>query len=127
MKNDYSQGTRPERTLSDGEKIRLARRFRRWAVVTDVCAVLFPLLVLTMFLLFRASVRTPPALDAILAAGILLSLAGELAGTVMAFRRCPFCGRPLSGLDWKAGPFKWRLFRCPDCGFEPYWERRQSR
>lgn len=108
MKTGRPQGPRLDRRLSGGEKTRLARRFRRWAAVTDVCAVLFPLLVLTVFLLFRTSVRTPLALDAVLAAGILLSLAGELVGTAMAFRRCPFCEKPLGGLDWRAGPFRRR-------------------
>jgi hypothetical protein len=50
------------------------------------------------------------------------SVAGILAGTVLAFRRCPFCGRYFRGWDWTVGPFKWRLFHCPDCDFMPYWD-----
>lgn len=123
MKVFYPQDPRSDMEMSDAEKARRARNFRRWALVTDVCTVLLVVSGLTLGLLYRSSLRTPLALTALLAVVFLLSLAGILAGTVLAFRRCPFCGRYFRGWDWTVGPFKWRLFHCPDCDFTPYWDQ----
>lgn len=123
MKVFYPQGPRPDMEMSDGEKARRARKFRREALLTDVCTVLLVLSGLTLVFLYRSSLRTPLALAAVLATVFVLSLAGILVGTVLAFRRCPFCGRAFRGWDWTAGPFQWRLFHCPDCDFTPYWDK----
>lgn len=122
----YPQGPRPDMEMPGEEKARRARTFRGWALLTDVCTVLLVISGLTLVLLYRSSLRTPLALAALLAIVFLLSLAGILAGTVLAFRRCPFCGRHFRGWDWTAGPFKWRLFHCPDCDFTPYWDKENS-
>lgn len=123
MKVFYPQGPRPNMEMSDEEKARRARNFRGWALLTDVCTVLLVVSGLTLVLLYRSSLGTPLALAALLAIVFLLSLAGILAGTALAFRRCPFCGRYFRGWDWTVGPFKWRLFRCPDCDFTPHWDQ----
>ena len=123
MKIFYPEGPRPDLEMSGAEKARRAQRFRRWALLTDVCTVLLVVLGAALVLLFRSSLWMPLALTAILAIAFLLSLAGILAGTILAFRRCPFCGRYFRGWDWTAGPFRWRLFHCPDCDFTPYWDR----
>ena len=123
MKVFYPDGPRPDMEMSDGEKARRVRRFRGWALLTDICTILLVLLGLTLVLLYRSSLRVPLALTAVLAAGFLLSLLGIWAGTALAFRRCPFCGRHFRGWDWTVGPLKWRLFHCPDCDFTPFWDR----
>ena len=84
-------------------------------------------LVLALVLLWRFSVRLPDPLLFTLLAAIPLSMAGVLLGELLVFRRCPFCGRLLLRRDWAAGVFRWRIFHCPDCDFEPDWERRQGR
>ena len=87
MKVFYPQDPRSDMEMSDAEKARRARNFRRWALVTDVCTVLLVVSGLTLGLLYRSSLRTPLALTALLAMAFVLSLAGILAGTVLAFRR----------------------------------------
>ena len=122
-----SQAPRPDVNLSEEEKARIARRFRRGAILADAASVLFFGLVLALVLLWRFSVRLPDPLLFTLLAAIPLSMAGVLLGELLVFRRCPFCGRLLLRRDWAAGVFRWRIFHCPDCDFEPDWERRQGR
>lgn len=127
MKAGCPQESHPDLNLSDAEKARLARRFRRGALWADAASALFFGLVLALILLWRFSVRPPDPLLYTLLAAILLSMAGVLLGELLVFRRCPFCGRLLLRRDWAAGVFRWRIFHCPDCDFEPYWELRQNR
>ena len=127
MKAGWPQEPRPDVNLSEEEKARIARRCRRGAVLADAASVLFFGLVLTLVLLWRFSVRLPDPLLFTLLAAIPLSMAGVLLGELLVFRRCPFCGRLLLRRDWAAGVFRWRMFHCPDCDFEPDWERRQGR
>ena len=72
----------------------------------------------------RSPADAPPWLSSGLIGASLLGMAGMLAGEILAFRRCPFCGRKLSARDWTIRPFVWRAFRCPDCDFVPHWGRR---
>ncbi len=123
MNAAYSGGPRPDMELSGEEKARRVRRFRRGAVLADIAATLFFALVLTLVLISRFSVRLPDPLLFLLLAAILLSMTGCLLGEMLVFRRCPFCGRLLLRQDWAAGVFRWRIFRCPDCDFTPYWDQ----
>ena len=126
MKIFYPDGPRPDMDMSDEEKARRARRFRRRAVLTDVCLVLAVAAALLLAYLYRSSANMPPPLFFTLTAAFSLSLLGMLAGEILAFRRCPFCGKKLSGRDWTVRPFLWRFFHCPECDFEPYWDRQHS-
>lgn len=120
---DDPKGGCPNAGLSDAEKTRITRRFRRRAVLADTASALFFALVLTLILLYRFSVRLPDPLLFLLLAAIALSMVGVLLGELLVFRRCPFCGKLLLRRDWAAGVFRWRLFRCPDCGFTPHWDK----
>ncbi len=123
MKVFYPQGPRPDMEMSDGEKARRARKFRRGAILADIADALFFLLVAALILIYYFSVRLPDVLLFALLAAIVLSMAGGLAGELAVFRRCPFCGRLLLRRDWAAGAFRWRIFHCPDCDFTPYWDK----
>lgn len=123
MKVFYPQGPRPDMEMPGEEKARRARTFRRRAALADLFAVLFAVLVLILAFLGLNAVGLPDPLLFALLAAILLSMAGSLWGELAVFRRCPFCGRLLLRRDWAAGVFRWRLFRCPDCDFTPFWDR----
>ena len=118
MKIFYPDGPRPDLSMSLEEKARRARRFRRTAALADAC------LLLLLAYVGRSPADAPPWLSSGLIGASLLGMAGMLAGEILAFRRCPFCGRKLSARDWTIRPFVWRAFRCPDCDFVPHWGRR---
>ena len=127
MKIFYPDGPRPDLSMSLEEKARRARRFRRRAVLADVSLLLAVAAGLLLAYLYRASVRVPAPVFFALAAAFVVFLLGMLAGEILAFRRCPFCGKKFSGLDWTVRPFLWRTFHCPDCDFEPDWDKRFCR
>ncbi len=122
----YPDGPRPDMSMSGGGKARRARSFRKKAVLVDVCLVLAVAAALLLAYLYRSSANVPPGLFFTLTAAFLLSLLGMLAGEILAFRRCPFCGKKFSGRDWSVRPFFWRAFRCPECDFEPFWDKSHS-
>ena len=123
----YPEGPRPDMGMSEEEKARRARSFRRRAALSEVCIVLAVVLALVLAYLERACVNVPLSLLPVLAAVFLLLLLGVVTGEMLAFRRCPFCGKRYGRLSWTMCPFLWRLFRCPECDFEPYWDRLHSR
>ena len=75
MKAGWPQEPRPDVNLSEEEKARIARRFRRGAILADAASVLFFGLVLALVLLWRFSVRLPDPLLFTLLAAIPLSMA----------------------------------------------------
>ena len=109
-----------QRELPPEEKARITRIFRRRAVCTDVCLVLGA--VLAVFAL--TSPDAPLAGPALFA--VLPLLAGTLAGVFMTYGCCPFCGRRPRKWDWAWTPILWRFFRCPDCDFTPYWDKKHG-
>ena len=123
----YPEGPRPDMGMSDEEKARRARSFRGKAALSETCIILAVVLALALACLERASVSVPLSLLAVLAAVFLLLLLGVVAGEMLAFRRCPFCGKRYGRWNWTMCPFLWRFFRCPECGFEPYWDRQHGR
>lgn len=125
MKIFYPEGPRPDMSMSDEEKARRARGFRRSALFVDVCAALELVLAVVLVALFQSSVSLPLWLVFTLAAGLVLVLAAMSAGMGLAFRRCPFCGGVIRGcrFNFRIGPWRWRFFKCPDCDFTPYWDR----
>lgn len=123
MRNDHPDAPRPEReggALSREEKARIARIFRRRAVFTDVCLVL-ALACGVFAMTARSSPLAGPALFA-----VVPLLAGALLGVFFTYGCCPFCGRRPRRWDWAWTPFLWRFYRCPDCGFTPYWDKRHG-
>lgn len=112
--------------MSAGEKALRARSFRKKAALADVCELLALAAALLLVFFYRASAPLPLGLFFALGTAFALSLAGMLAGEILAFRRCPFCGKRFSGLNWTLRPFLWRSFRCSGCDFEPYWDQRQN-
>ena len=124
MKIFYPDGPRPDMDMSDEEKARRARRFRRTAALADACLLLALAAAALLAYVGRSPADAPPWLSSGLIGASLLGMAGMLAGEILAFRRCPFCGRKLSARDWTIRPFVWRAFRCPDCDFVPHWGRR---
>lgn len=124
MKIFYPDGPRPDLSMSLEEKARRARRFRRTAALADACLLLALAAAALLAYVGRSPADAPPWLSSGLIGASLLGMAGMLAGEILAFRRCPFCGRKLSARDWTIRPFVWRAFRCPDCDFVPHWGRR---
>ena len=47
--------------------------------------------------------------------------------SALTYHRCPCCGnrtiRGSLGEDRNLGPFVWRMYECPVCGFSPDWSR----
>ena len=109
MKNDPSGAP----GLSPEEKARIARIFRRRAVLTDICLVV-ALACGAFALTARTSPLAGPALFA-----VMPLLAGTLAGVFLTSGCCPVCGRRPHKWDWAWTPILWRFFRCPECGFTP--------
>lgn len=126
MKIFYPDGPRPDMRMRDEEKARRARSFRKKAVLSEACIVLAAALALVLAHLERACVNVPLSLLAVFAAVFLLLLLGVVAGEILAFRRCPFCGKRYGRLNWAMCPFLWRFFHCPECDFEPYWDRQHG-
>ena len=124
MKIFYPDGPRPDLSMSLEEKARRARRFRRTAALAGACLLLALAAAALLAYVGRSPADAPPWLSSGLIGASLLGMAGMLAGEILAFRRCPFCGRKLSARDWTIRPFVWRAFRCPDCDFVPHWGRR---
>ena len=124
MKVFYPQAPRPDMEMPGEEKARRARRFRRTAALADACLLLALAAAALLAYVGRSPADAPPWLSSGLIGASLLGMAGMLAGEILAFRRCPFCGRKLSARDWTIRPFVWRAFRCPDCDFVPHWGRR---
>lgn len=112
MKNRHPDLPRPEGP-SPEERARIARIFRRRAVMTDVCLVLG--IACGVFAL--TSPDSPLAGPALFA--VLILLAGVLAGVFLTYGCCPVCGRRPRKWDWAWTPLLWRFFRCPECGFTP--------
>ena len=83
MKARWPQAPRPDVNLSEEEKARIARRFRRGAILADAASVLFFGLVLALVLLWRFSGRLPDPLLFTLLAAIPLSMAGVLLGELL--------------------------------------------
>lgn len=113
----------PRPNLTVQEKTRLARRFRRRANLTDaigLAAIL--LMVIAAFLGRQDFDRGYPYLTAGGALFIVFGLASTLT-----YHRCPCCGnrtiRGSLGEDRNLGPFVWRMYECPVCGFSPDWSR----
>ena len=115
---NYPDGFRPEEELSPEEKTRFARIFRRRAVFTDVCLALSAACTVCAGT-FRDSPLAGPARVA-----VLPLLAGLLAGVFLTYGCCPFCGRRPRKWDWAWTPILWRFFRCPDCDFTPFWDKK---
>lgn len=101
----------PPRDLTPEEKTRIARKFRRRAVLTDSLA-------LAGFSAWLASRFLGWELDLL---AVVLMLAAILLSFI-AFSRCPCCGR-LSNNWGGLGFFVWRGFECPACGFMPEWSK----
>ena len=106
--------------LSEEQKAQYARIFRRRATLTDVCLLLF-----IACAVFALTNQDSPLAGAALFAALLL-LAGTLAGTFLTYGCCPFCGRRPRKWDWAWTPLLWRFFRCPNCGFTPYWDKKHD-
>ena len=120
MKASWPQEPCPDVNLSEEEKARITRIFRRRAVCTDVCLVLG----VVMAVFAMTSPDAPQAGPALFA--VLPLLAGTLAGVFMTYGCCPFCGRRPRKWDWAWTPILWRFFRCPDCDFTPYWDKKHG-
>ena len=106
--------------LSDAQKAQYARTFRRRATFTDICLVLGILCAI-----FAMTNRTSPLAGPALFACLPL-LAGVLAGSFLTYGCCPFCGRRPRKWDWSWSPLLWRFFRCPACGFTPFWDKQHG-
>lgn len=101
----------PKRPSTPEEKTRLARKFRRRALLVD-----------GLFLLAFVCLGAPLVFPG-WAAGFAftpLMLAAILSS--MTFSRCPCCGRLARRGEW-FGPFAWRGFECPVCWFSPDWSK----
>ena len=109
MKASWPQEPCPDVNLSEEEKARITRIFRRRAVCTDVGLVLG--VVLAVFAL--TSPDAPQAGPALCA--VLPLLAGTLAGVFMTYGCCPFCGLRPRKWDWAWTPIFWRFLSFPDC------------
>lgn len=107
----------PRPNLTVEEKTRLARRFRRRANLTDACILLTVALAVAAGWLDNAAV-------------FVLFLCAAAAAVILSARtyyRCPCCGNRIIGgplqEDRHLGPFVWRMYECPVCGFSPDWSR----
>lgn len=113
MRVFYPDGPRPDRDMSDEEKFRRTRSFRRKAAFTDICLILFAVLAV-LCEMFQCSPLAWP----IFCCTALPLVPAFAAGCFLTYRRCPLCGRDIRR-DWTFRPLLWRFFCCPDCGFTP--------
>ncbi len=97
----------PPHLLTPEERTRIARKFRRRAILTDV--------------LFSAGLAVWLVSKFLGWNLVLLVLILILAVALLScatFFRCPCCGRIARQRDHLSF-FAWRGFQCPDCGFTP--------
>lgn len=120
MRIFYPEGPRPDREMSDEEKSRRTRSFRRKAALTDICLILFAALAVFYETFQRSSWAWP-----IFCCTALPLVPAFAAGCFLTYRRCPFCGQGIRS-DWTFRPLLWRFFCCPDCGFTPKRDKTRS-
>lgn len=114
-KTGYPEDFRPEMELTPEERAARVRRFRRKAVLTDICLVLTVVCaVLAVRLMLAPLLYAVPVL-----------LAGAMFGLMATYGGCPLCGRKPRKWDWAWTPLLWRFYRCPDCGFTPRRDRKR--